>query len=92
MIHTFIVCAFSLVPVVRAAMSLPSPDSSCTAFLSDLAIAFRDPDERHTYVARHPDFPAWFRDVVRQTSDDETDREQRIAVFKVVANFVADDG
>lgn len=73
-------------------MSLPSPDSSCTAFLSDLAIAFRDPDERHTYVARHPDFPAWFRDVVRQTSDDETDREQRIAVFKVVANFVADDG
>ena len=73
-------------------MSLPSPDTPCTAFLSDLAISLRDPDERHTYVRRHPEFPQWFRDVVRRTAGDDADREERIAVFKVVANFVADDG
>jgi hypothetical protein len=65
---------------------------SCPGILADLAIAFRDPAERHTYVARNPDFPAWLRDAVQRIARDDADTDEQIQLFKLVANFVADDG
>lgn len=87
----FMITSLDGLVVVCIAMSLPSPDTPCTEFLTELSVTFRDPEERHTYVSRHPDFSTWLHTVVQRTIQDAA-LEERIAVCKLVANFVADDG
>jgi hypothetical protein len=73
-------------------MYLPPPsDRACGPTLTDLAVSFRDPATRQTYAAKNPEFIPWLADVVRHVQEGTGDADA-VPLYKLVANFVADNG
>ncbi|GHJ85612.1 hypothetical protein NliqN6_2014 [Naganishia liquefaciens] len=67
--------------------------------LASLAVAFRDPAQRHDYATAHPEFMPWLgrvvervRETTTQGDGDGDDADAELGeLCKLVANFVADD-